>query len=619
MNTSYIFSGIGYSLGEHKISNADILQYIDNSGLTGFDKQRIENSEDFQKDKAKNPNLEPFNWLVENKMGFKTRYHVVPFPPAEQQYKHAENSIQLCARAVEIALQNSGVSPHKIDAWFIGTATAPHPTPAIAEEVKAFFTKFDNQTPTYSLTSACVGFNLNLQAAIAFFKANPEAKHVVVAHAEVMSRLLLHEKDFVPFATFGDSASAVVLSKIETEKIVGITEIINHEDMQMLDFLGADKKGNLYMDARMVKSRAVPNIANVLISLMDKNLWTLDDIKMIVPHQTGNAIVHSVSDKAEIPLSKVFQEVQKNLGNLSGSSVPASLAILEDNNELKAGDKILTAVAGLGGEYGGFSYIVPQKQSFETKNSDLKDKTLMITGASGALGAAVAKSAAQKGANLILHYNSNSAKLETLKNELCKEYDIKIDLIQANFTQNEELSAMCDTIEKDFGSIDYLINTQAITGSLSRASKLSNEEIEQVTQVNYKATKYVCERLANLIKDCVLFTGSVGEDAQFPGSASYVASKRALRAFARSFATKVYEKNTRCIYYIPGIIDGGMADKLDDTQTKASMMMAGQKQLIPLNDIAERIVKSVYIPKVLKVRNSYEGVLLVRKDGYVKY
>lgn len=619
MNTSYIFSGIGYSLGEYKITNADILQYIKNSGLSGFDEKRIENSEDYRRAKEENPDLEPFHWLVENLMGFKTRYHVVPFPPAEQQYKHAENSIHLCVRAVDNALQKSGVSPHDIDAWFIGTATSPHPTPGIAEEVKAFFTEFDNQTPTYSLTSACVGFNLNLQAAISYFKANPKAIHIVVAHAEVMSRLLLNEKDFVPFVTFGDSSSAVVLSKVETDQIVGITEIENFEDMQMLDFLGANKKGNLYMDARMVKSRAVPNIANVFKSLMAKNNWSLDDVKIFVPHQTGNAIVHSVADKAEIPLSKVYQDVQKNLGNLSGSSVPVSLAVMDENNKLKPGDKILTAVAGLGGEYGGFSYIMPQNQVFESKTSDLKGKTVLITGASGALGTAVAKSAAQKGANLILHYNSNSTKLEALKTDLCEKYSVEISLIKANFLNNEELSAMCDLIRKDYGTINYLINTQAITGSLSRASKLSNEEIEQVTQVNYKATKYICERLSDLIKDCVLFTGSVGEDAQFPGSASYVASKRALRAYARSFATKVYSKNTRCIYYIPGIIDAGMADKLDEAQTNASMMMAGQKQLIPLNEIAERIVKSVYIPKVLKVRNSYEGVLLVRKDGYVRY
>ena len=619
MNTSYIFSGIGYSLGEHKVSNSDILQYIQNSGLTGFDEKRIENFEDYRKAKAENADLNPFNWLVENLMGFKTRYHVVPFPPAEQQYKHAENSIHLCVQAVENALQKSGVSPHNIDAWFIGTATSPHPTPAIAEEVKAFFTNFENNTPTYSLTSACVGFNLNLQAAIAFFKANPQAKHVVVAHAEVMSRLLLNEKDFVPFATFGDSASAVVLSKIESEQIVGITEIENFEDMQMLDFLGADKKGNLYMDARMIKSRAVPNIAKIFKSLMDKNSWTFDDIKIFVPHQTGNAIVHSVAEKAKIPLSKVFQEVQKNLGNLSGSSVPASLTMLMEQKSIMPGDKILTAVAGLGGEYGGFSYIVPQNTDFCADNHDLKGKTILITGASGALGGAVAKYAAQKAANLILHYNSNSKLAKELKTEITDKYKVKVGLIKANFLNLDELEAMCDKIEKKYKSIDYLVNTQAITGSLSRASKLSNQEIEQVTQVNYIAAKYICERLKCIINDCVLFTGSVGEDAQFPGSASYVASKRALRAYARSFAAKVYEKNIRCIYYIPGIIDGGMADKLDEAQTNASMMMAGQKQLIPLNDIAQRIVKSLYIPKVLKVRNSYEGVLLVRKDGYVKY
>ena len=619
MKTSFIFSGIGYALGEHKVSNEDILQFINSGYLAGFDKNRIEKSEEFIKDKQKNNCSEAFCWMVEKLMGFKTRYHVVPFPPALQQYKNADNSIDLCVKAVEMALNKSGVSAEEIDAWFMGTATAPHPTPAIAEEVKAFFTGFDNKTPTYTLTSACVGFNLNVQNAISFLKANKDAKHVIVAHSEVMSRLLLNEKDFVPFATFGDSASAVVLSRIDTEETVGITEVENFEDMQMLDFLGADKNGNLYMDARRIKSRAVPNIAGIFDSLLKKTKWTKDEVKYFVPHQTGNAIVHSVADKLELPLSKVYQDVQMNFGNLSGSSVPVSLALLSESSQIKAGDKILTAVAGLGGEYGGFSYIVPDFKKAKNENRDLIGKTVMITGATGALGKAVSKIFAEKKANLILHYNSNQKQAEELKNSLSDKFKVNISLYKANFLYNNEIEELCKSIKENHQEIDYLVNTQAITGNLSKASKVGIEEMQEVLQVNCEATKYICENLISQIKSCVLFVGSVGEEAQFPGSASYVASKRALRAYARNYAKQVYEKNIRCIYYIPGIIDSGMVNKLDQSQINASMMLAGQKELIPLQDIALRIVKSVYIPKVLKVRNSYEGVLLVRKDGFESY
>jgi hypothetical protein len=43
------------------------------------------------------------------------------------------------------------------------------------------------------------------------------------------------------------------------------------------------------------------------------------------------------------------------------------------------------------------------------------------------------------------------------------------------------------------------------------------------------------------------------------------------------------------------------------------------KKYISLKDIASRMVNSLYIPKVAQVRSHYEGVLVVRKDGYTKY
>ncbi len=67
---------------------------------------------------------------------------------------------------------------------------------------------------------------------------------------------------------------------------------------------------------------------------------------------------------------------------------------------------------------------------------------------------------------------------------------------------------------------------------------------------------------------------------------------------------------------MPGIIDGGMTDKLDDKQKYNAMMSIGQEEVLLANDVAKRIVRSLYIPKVQKVVDKYEGALLVRRDGY---
>ncbi len=619
MTNSYIFTGTGFVTGKYKITNDEIYSNVKKGFLEGFNDARIEASDSYKSMKEKYPDVNPFDYMVHHKMGFKDRYHVVPFPPVEHMYKNADNSLDLAVKAIDKALRIAGISGKQVDAWFVGTATPSQYAPGIAEFAKAYFTDVNDTNQTYSLTSACVGFNINLENAVAFFENHPEANHIVIAHAEVMSKLLLNEQDFVPFSTFGDSAAAVVLSRVQTQEKVGVINHYNGEDVAMLDFLGANNKGNLYMDARRVKSRAVPNIANSMQLLMEKCGWSKHDVDWFIPHQTGNAIVLSVRDLFDIDDNKLFQEVQYEYGNLSGASVPACIDVLQNTDRLKPGQKLISAVAGLGGEFGGFAYIVPDEIPKNTPQKELQGKRFLITGATGAIGNRIATFAAEQGADLILHYNSNTEFAENLKANITETYSVKVDLWKADLSDSENIKAFIDRVKNDNIELDYLINTHAITGGLSKASKVSDEEFVRVLSANYQSIKNLCDGLIDIVKEAVLITGSVGEDAQFPGSASYVSSKRALRGYAVNLASELYERRVNCIYYLPGLINDGMIAKLDSKQVLASIMSVGQAELVECDDIALRMLKSVCRLKIADIRMSYESKLKVIKDGYLKF
>jgi 3-oxoacyl-[acyl-carrier-protein] synthase-3 len=608
---------MGFTTGKHKVTNQQIDQALDTQYLEGLNKHRIEQSENFQKAKEKYPNLTAFEYMAKGKMGFETRYHVVPFPPRAEQYKTAENSLDLLVSAIDKALNDAGVHPEDIAAWIVGTATPHEMAPGLAETAKSHFTTLDNRTETMTTTCACGAFNMNIERALHFFNAHPEAKHVVVAHTEVMSELLLVERDFVPFTTFGDGAAAVILSKTAGEEKEGVLDVVNFEDMAMIDFLGSDRNGHLIMEPRMVKARAVPNISRSIKLLMKKQNWTSGDVDLLVPHQTGHAIVHEVGENTGFTADKVFQEVQMEYGNLSGASVPASLCVLKESGRLKPGMHIVTGVAGLGGEYGGFAYKVPELENNSMRNNDLAGKTAVVTGCTGGLGETVANIMAEKGCRLILQYNSNETKAQEVLKGLANQ-QLGHKIIKANFGNPEEVSALIGEVKKETNQLSYLVHTVAATGSLNKASDVSHQEMENIHQVNYLSAKALTEGLQDILQETVLFTGSIAQDAQFSGSSAYVASKRALYGFAAGYSQLVYP-NLRCIFYIPGVIDGGMTNVLNDAQIQASMMAVGQDKLIPLQDIALRVVKSLYIPKVTNVRSEYDGVLLVRKDGYQKY
>jgi 3-oxoacyl-[acyl-carrier protein] reductase len=167
-----------------------------------------------------------------------------------------------------------------------------------------------------------------------------------------------------------------------------------------------------------------------------------------------------------------------------------------------------------------------------------------------------------------------------------------------------------------YKKINYIVHTAATTGSLGRASEISTREFNKVLQINQMSAIELTKGLFPKISATILYVGSVAEDAEFPGSVAYVASKRGLHGFAGSFAPEALKKGVRSIYYMPGMVDGGMAKYLDEKQKQASMMAVGQKQATPLAIIAQRIVNSLYIPKVAGTNSTYEDVLTVRRDSY---
>jgi len=618
---NYIFSGFGHALGKFVITNDDLEIAVRNGYLRNFSGDRIKESKSYQSFLKTNPGVSPFKYFAEHKMGFRSRNHVVPFPPTKTKLAAAENSLHLAVRAVENAFEDSGIHSEEIDAWFVSTATPHEQAPGLAATLKCYFVNEENICPTTTVTSACVGSNINIQRAIEFFKCHPEAKHIVIAHTEVMSALLQRKTDFVPFVTFADAAAAIVFSRKEGAEAEGVLSITNHEDLQMIDFLGATKQGDLYMDAGIVKNRATVNIVSAVKEVLGKAEWNIEDIDLFVPHQTGNAIVHGVAESLNFPLEKTYQEVQLNHGNLSGASIPLGLTLLKKSGKLLPGMKILTGTAGLGGEFGAYTYKV-QKSLKEKANSfaatkDMQGKIAFVTGCSGALGTAVALGLAKKGCQLLLHFNSGCEKANALEAQL-KELKASYTFYQADFTKEEQVEQLLNSLNLLSEKINFLIHTAAVTGSLSRAGDVSEEEVKFVAEINQHIPVKITKKLKEKISQTILYVGSVAEDAQFSGSSAYVQAKRGLHGFAASFSYEAQSNGTKSIYYMPGIIDGGMADKLDDKQKYSAMLSIGQEKILSVSDVAKRIVKSLMVLKIQDVQDVYESALLVRRDGYTQ-
>ncbi|MEJ5266911.1 MAG: SDR family NAD(P)-dependent oxidoreductase [Bacteroidales bacterium] len=595
---NYIFSGFGYSHGKYKISNKDIQDAISKSFLTGFKEDRISESENFLKYKANNPDARAFDYFVTEIMGFYERYHVSPFPPTRKKLFYSETSLDLAVKAVENCLIDAKIKAEEIDAWFVSTVSPQQKAPGIAANVKAFFVEISNYTPAFSLQSGCAGFLLNLQRAIEWLNSHPEAKNVVIAHSETMSSFLTQRIKFVPFVTFGDAAAAVVLTKIESEEKFGIIYLNNYQDQYMLDFVGVDKNKNLYMDDLLIKDRAIKNITDSVVDCLKATNHKIEDISFFVPHQTGNAIIFPIAKHFSIPKEKIILYGQHKYGNVSGATIPITLALLQENNELYDGSKILCATAGVGGNFGAFLYshkITEKPKEFYLYENDFKNKTCLVLGASGHIGSQLAIELQKRGADLILQYNSAPHKIEIFKNHIQLKCDLK---------KETDVDKFINHLQNLNSKIDYVFNLAGTT------------EANDSMQVNFYSPIKIFNNLISKIKSAIIQLGNSSEDFASNDCYEWAASKRALHGYLASASGEFLKYGIKIIYIQSGFTNQGIFTKLPEKYIFKTMLLSGQDDSIKTDILVNKIVNSPYKSKVLGMRSSYENAMLLYRYGY---
>lgn len=597
MFENYIFSGFGYSAGKFTITNNDIYDALKKGYFEGFAEDKISGSAKFEKYRETHPNDTPFDYFAGNIMGFYERHYVRPFPPRVNRMQ-VESSLELAVKAVKNAMLDAKVQAGNIDAWFVSTVSPHQQAPGIAGSVKSFFVDAKNYTPAFSLMSGCAGFNQNLQKCIEYFRLHKEARYAVVAHTETMSSFLNKRTKFVPFVTFGDAAAAVIVERVQADEKFGILSICNYQDLKMLDYVGVDDDWNLYMDDSVIKDRACVNIPKASRECLSEAGWGIGDVDIFVPHQTGNVIVKQAATELNFPMDKVFLKAQNLYGNVSGSTVPLGLAMLAEEGKLYDGQKILSATAGVGGNYGGFAYlhrkINAEKSNYLLHNGELTGKNVLVLGASGKLGEKVVAELASRGASLWLQGNS---KIDVLNGIGAKVYE-------CDFGDKASVRKFIDEINSLEIKFDYLVNLAETVG-------------ENSMDVNLYAPIEIINGIVGKISGCILAVGNGAEDLNFDENYNaWASSKRAFHGYLASASGEFSKYGIRTVYLHLGFMDDGLVSQLPEKSVFKFMVKSRQENLVNLDIAAETIVNALYIPRQLGVNYSYENLMLVGRLGY---
>jgi len=220
--------------------------------------------------------------------------------------------------------------------------------------------------------------------------------------------------------------------------------------------------------------------------------------------------------------------------------------------------------------------------------NDLKDKNIIVTGASGGIGNSIVKKLVEAGAN-ILASGTRVEKLEELKNEFKNIKILKFDI-----SQKEKIEEFIESATKDLGgSLDGIVNNAGITQD-NLAIRMSSDEWQKVIDINLTSTflmsKFAIKKmLKNKSGKIINITSVVGHTGNL-GQANYTASKAGIIAMSKSLAIEYAKKNININCISPGFIKTAMTDKIDEKFKDAIISKIPSARLGEPDDIANAVL-----------------------------
>ncbi len=198
---------------------------------------------------------------------------------------------------------------------------------------------------------------------------------------------------------------------------------------------------------------------------------------------------------------------------------------------------------------------------------DLKGKAALVTGASGGIGADIARTLHGAGAAVGL-----SGTREAPLNALAAELGDRAFVLPCNLSDAEAVDALPKAAAEAMGSLDILVNNAGLTRD-NIFMRMSDEDWQTVLDVNLTATMRLCRAsIRGMMKarwGRIINISSVVGATGNPGQTNYAASKAGMVGFSKSLAYEVASRGITVNAVAPGFIATAMTEKLNDDQKAA--------------------------------------------------
>lgn len=266
----------------------------------------------------------------------------------------------LAVEAVKKAVLEAKISLKEIDMIIVATATPDMYFPSTACLVQKRLNI--KNSACLDISAACSGFIYGLACAKNLIQTGTY-KTIVLVGAETLSKIT-NWKDRNTCVLFGDGAGAMVLQRSENEN--NILSIHLGANGTYADLLNLPAGGTrcpttketidnnlnyLHMEGKEVFKLAIIKMIEATKKALEKCGKTVDDLKLLIPHQANIRIIQTMAEKLNFPMGKIFINLHK-YGNVSAATTITALDEAKKQGQLNKGDLVELVAFGGGMTWG---------------------------------------------------------------------------------------------------------------------------------------------------------------------------------------------------------------------------------------------------------------------------
>lgn len=238
----------------------------------------------------------------------------------------------------------------------------------------------------------------------------------------------------------------------------------------------------------------------------------------------------------------------------------------------------------------------------------LKNKTILITGASAGIGASCARYFAEAGARLILSARRKE-KLQSLADDLQAAHSTETLLLPLDVQQADTVSKGIAGLPESWQAIDVLINNAGLSRGLDKQYEAPLQDWEEMIDTNVKGLLYMTRAIVPGMvgrgQGHVINVGSIAARYTYPGGSVYCATKAAVKVLSEGLKIDLLGTPVRVTNIEPGFVETEFSDvRFRGDEARAKSVYRGMIPLTP-DDIADTILYVATRPPHVNVSELY--------------